>query len=105
MFGDESCRYAWILVQHCPDAAFQETCLYLMRALDKTEVDGALVAYLSDRVLIKQGKKQRYGTQLNYQGEPYEIEDSDTVNERRLALGLNALGEYIKDCKEKLVSC
>lgn len=67
------------------------------------EVDSEHVAYLTDRVLVGEGKPQRYGTQLeNKDGNltPYPLEDPETVDERRRAVGMSPLAEYLKFAEE-----
>jgi hypothetical protein len=50
---------------------------------------------LEDRIRMYEGKPQIYGTQsqISNTGElnPYPIENPDSVNERRFAVGLNTL--------------
>jgi enterochelin esterase-like enzyme len=99
LVGKDGAQAAWLLVQHAdasPD--FQRECLELMKnAADKGEASLKHVAYLTDRVLVAEGKKQVYGTQFtNIQGEsvPLPIEDEAGVNRRRKDVGLNTLEEY-----------
>lgn len=100
-FDAESCNAAWILVQHSSDSAFQEQCLHLMQELPSNEIDTKLIAYLYDRIQVNCNKPQRYGTQLkNETGTPYDIEDPENVDTRRLALGLEPLEDYLIFCKE-----
>ena len=52
------------------------------------------ITYLTDRVLVGEGKPQRYGTQLeNKDGKltPYPLEDPENVDERRRAIGMSPL--------------
>ncbi|MFZ6873785.1 DUF6624 domain-containing protein [Undibacterium sp. Di27W] len=55
-------------------------------------------AYLEDRILMKQGKPQRYGTQswIGKDGQYTvgDIEDPDHLNERRTAIGLQVMPGY-----------
>ena len=90
--------YAWTLAQHADhDVEFQEYCLHLMRGCSSRQ---DLIAYLTDRTLVNRGLPQLYGTQLylnELTGEyhPHEIQLPLGVNTRRIAVGLNALSEYI----------
>ena len=62
---DQEARKAWLLVQHADaDVKFQRRCLDLMARLPKGEVSISNLAYLTDRVLLAEGKKQLYGTQF-----------------------------------------
>ena len=89
---------AWLMVQHADaDPSFQWQCLDLMTGLPRDEVSQESVAYLTDRVLIKEGKKQIYGTQFVVRdGEwvPAELDDVENVDTRRAELGLPPLAEY-----------
>jgi hypothetical protein len=53
------------------------------------------VAYLTDRIMIKERGVQLYGTQVNTYT-PYPIIDSVNVNKRRADMGLGTLEEYRK---------
>ena len=89
---------AWLMIQHADaDPSFQRQCLDLMTGLPRDEVSQESVAYLTDRVLIKEGKKQIYGTQFVVRdGEwvPAELDDVENVDTRRAELGLPPLAEY-----------
>ncbi len=59
------------------------------------------LAMLQDRILVKQGKKQIYGTQLIYNEEEkqYVVEPlvyPEKVDERRQSVGLPPMNEYLK---------
>ena len=79
------------------DRKFQNRCLELMTAMGPDEVNMANVAYLTDRVLVGQGKLQRYGTQFGMSdGElkMQECEDPDNLDKRRKEVGLGTIAEY-----------
>jgi hypothetical protein len=90
------------VLQHA-DYTYQKKYLPLLRkaAADK-ELRADRLAILEDRVLVNEGKKQLYGSQLrtNARGE-WEfcpIEDEANVDKRRksVGLGLGPLSEYAK---------
>jgi hypothetical protein len=57
------------------------------------------MAYLTDRILVMRGEKQKYGTQatwVNGKIVASPIEDEATVDERRKALGLEPMSLYLK---------
>jgi hypothetical protein len=97
--GSDGADAAWLLVQHADaDSKFQRECLDLMAAMPEGEVSKTRLAYLTDRVLLAEGKKQRYGTQFqSVEGKwvPRPLEDPAHVDERRSAVGLNTLAEYV----------
>jgi membrane dipeptidase len=105
LVGDEGARNAWLLVQHADrDRPFQKQCLELLReAVAKKEAAGNHLAYLMDRVLVGEGKKQIYGTQyITKDGkmQPQPIEDPDNVDKRRAEVGMGTLAEYEKRLRE-----
>ena len=98
--GPDGAHAAWLLVQHADaDRPFQKRCLELLRAaVAAGEAEGKDLAYLTDRVLVGEGKKQVYGTQLTTAGGklvPSPIEDEAAVDARRKAVGLGPLAEYL----------
>src|SRR5262249_30379594 len=92
---------AWLLVQHADaDPKFQRQCLDLMTPLlrDK-EVSPQDYAYLTDRVLLAEGEKQQYGTQLVVAGDKFEprpIQDAENIEKLRAEVGLPPLAEYLE---------
>jgi hypothetical protein len=55
-------------------------------------------AYLTDRVLLHEGKPQEYGTQAiarDGRFEPRKLRDPDHVDQRRASVGLGSLAEYL----------
>jgi hypothetical protein len=100
LVGADGANAAWLLVQHADkDTKFQRKCLDLMVKLPKDEVSQRDLAYLTDRVLLHEGKKQLYGTQMTIadgKWEPQPLEDPAHVEQRRAEAGLEPLAEYIK---------
>lgn len=99
--GPDGAQAAFLLAQHSPDTAFQRRCLDLMTPLVKEgEVNAVNWAYLLDRVLLAEGKKQVFGTQflVGPDGKPElrPLEEPETVDERRAELGMPPLEEYRK---------
>jgi hypothetical protein len=62
--GKQGELYAWLIVQHSPDIMFQKSCLDKLKKLPRTKDRDEHIYYLTDRILIKEGKKQIYGTQF-----------------------------------------
>jgi len=104
LVGRDGAQAAWLLVQHA-DASpkFQRKCLNLMTRLPKHEVSQTNLAYLTDRVLLAEGKKQLYGTQFaltNGKWTPRPLEDEANVDERRAELGLPPLADYARQLEK-----
>jgi hypothetical protein len=99
LVGEDGADAAWLLVQHADgNLAFQKRCLTLMRAAPRGDVEPRHIAYLTDRILAHEKKKQIYGTQLHGEGGklvPDPIEDEANVDRRRAEVGLPPLADYL----------
>lgn len=90
----------FLVIQHA-DQKTQEQYLPMMReAVAKGNAAASSLALLEDRVALRQGKKQIYGSQIgSFQesGESYvlPLEDPDNVDKRRASVGLGKLQDYI----------
>jgi hypothetical protein len=112
LVGEDGCEAAWLMVQHAvlePD--FQHQCLPLLeQAVAMEEAPGWQLAYLTDRVLMSEGKEQIYGTQYlpteGGESVPYKIADPENVDARRRAGGLCSLEENTKriHCEDKMLN-
>jgi hypothetical protein len=105
LVGEDGAHAAWLLVQHADkDRAFQKHCLKLLeRAVKVGEASAVDHAYLTDRVLVAEKKKQVYGTQFRQvdgKMAPYPIEDEANVDRRRKEVGLSSLADYRKTLEE-----
>lgn len=100
LVGDDGAHAAWLLVQHADDdPPFQKECLTKMLAVPKGEVSATDVAYLTDRVMVKESGQQRYGTQLKMEAGkfvPVPLEDPDHVDALRKEVGMPPLAEYLE---------
>ena len=99
LVGDDGADAAWLLAQHSDhDLAFQRRCLDMLAvAADRGDASRSNLAYLTDRVLLKERGTQVYGTQFTSGAsgpEPQPIEDPEGVDQRRAAMGLGPLAEY-----------
>ncbi|HEX8267644.1 MAG TPA: DUF6624 domain-containing protein [Pyrinomonadaceae bacterium] len=102
LVGEDGGEAAWLIVQHAvlePD--FQRQCLPLLeQAVAVGEAPGWQLAYLTDRVLMREGKEQVYGTQYipvkGGKSVVYKIADPENVDARRQSVGLCWLEENTK---------
>jgi Family of unknown function (DUF6624) len=104
LVDDDGAHAAWLLVQHA-DVSFMAQCLPLMeQAVSEGEASAKDYAYLLDRVRLRQGKPQVYGTQFvpGSDGKPvlYPVEDPEHVDERRRAIGLRSMAEYEREIRQ-----
>lgn len=105
LVGTDGSAAAWLLIQHGP-LDLQELSLPLLKAaVEQGEADRVNWAYLLDRVRMRRGEPQVYGTQFVRIGdgplESHPIEDEATVDERRATLGLEPLAEYARRLETK----
>jgi hypothetical protein len=98
LVGADGAEAAWLLVQHAP-SPFMKHCLPLLEdAVEAGESEARHYAYLYDRVQVKDGNLQRYGTQYKFTQEGVlerePLADPESVDERRVSLGLPTMEEY-----------
>lgn len=101
LVGEKLNSTAWVVVQHAP-LPLQEKYLPLMQAAAaQGELPKSNIALLVDRIRVRKGQKQLYGSQvhLGTDGKPagFEpIEDEADVNKRRAQMALPPLEDYAK---------
>jgi len=102
LVGRDGASAAWLLVQHAThDAKFMEQCLAMMQvSAERGEASRNDLALLIDRVRVRQGKPQLYGTQFRSGPDgllaPDPIEDEVHLDERRKTMGLSTMAEYVR---------
>jgi len=101
LVGAEASLAAFLIIQHA-DYEYQKKYFPLIKeAMEKGEIEPGHVALLEDRILMREGKKQVYGSQLrrNEKTGKYEmwpVEDEENLDKRRLSVGLEPIAEYLK---------
>ncbi len=98
LIGKIGSKNFWLLIQHCDrDIIFQKECLELFRQEVKNgQADSKYFAYLTDRVLRADGKKQKFGTQFLIKNNKIALAptiDLKNINKRRLSHGLDTIKE------------
>ena len=102
--GSQASQAIFLVIQHA-DQQTQEKYLPLMRdAVKKGKAQSSSLALMEDRVLIRRGQKQLYGSQIGMDektGEHYvlPLEDPLKVDSRRAQMGLPPLADYVKNWK------
>jgi hypothetical protein len=98
--GNEANMALFLVIQHA-DLKVQEKYLPMMRdAVKKGNAKGTSLALLEDRVALRTGKKQIYGSQIYINLKTNEhyiapLEDPDNVDKRRAEVGLPPLADYV----------
>jgi hypothetical protein len=99
--GSDAARTVFLVIQHS-DLKVQERYFnVLKKAVDDGNLHPANFALLEDRIALRQGKKQVYGSQVGADmktGKYYvlPLEDPDKVDQRRMNIGLQPLSDYVK---------
>lgn len=100
MIGNQGNSTLFLVIQHS-DIQTQEKYLPMMReAAAKGNASVSSLALLEDRVALRKGGKQIYGSQVSKDQETGEyfilpLIDPDNVDKRRLEVGLESIQEYI----------
>jgi hypothetical protein len=91
----------FLVIQHSDHSAQVRYLPILRNAVSEGNASASDLAYLEDRVLVAQGKKQIYGTQVkrdtisgSYIVPP--IENPEKINLRRKQVGLGSIENYLK---------
>jgi hypothetical protein len=98
LVGEQGAFDVWRLAQHA-DLGFQSELLdSLTYAVAHGEASPQHLAYMTDRVRMRKGRQQLYGTQMTGEAggplAPWPIEDPDRLDQRRAAVGLEPFAEY-----------
>jgi hypothetical protein len=93
LVGADGASAAWLIAQHV--GGLQHEVLRLMQAQPPGEVSPTDLAMLEDRVLVSDGRPQRYATQLTWANEFNPIEDIAHLDARRAEAGLPPLSVYL----------
>lgn len=100
--GNQGNSTLFLVIQHA-DLETQEKYLPMMReAVKKGNARPANLALLEDRVALRKGGKQIYGSQIGRNqesGEYYVLPliDPDNVDKRRAEVGLGAMQDYVSN--------
>ncbi|WP_157560147.1 DUF6624 domain-containing protein [Kordia algicida OT-1] len=100
--GEMANQTLWLVIQHAAIDVQEKYLPQLEASVKKGASEGWHLAFLEDRIRMRKGKKQRYGTQakkdkLSGITYIYPIENKETVNQRRKSIGLNTIEEYAKN--------
>ena len=99
--GPEANNALFLVIQHADTATQQRYLPLLRRAVREKKAHPSQLALLEDRVALAEGRRQTYGSQL--MSDPKDghlyvrpLDDPDRVDERRAAMGLGTMAEYLK---------
>jgi hypothetical protein len=97
--GENGVRWTWLLVQHASRGLQLQTTVLPMfvKRYEAGELGGDDVAKLTDRILVAQGKPQRFGTQFDWlsgQFEHHPAAEVAQIDAHRQELGLMPMSDY-----------
>ena len=101
IIGEQGNKTLFLVIQHA-DIKTQERYLPVLKeAVKEGRAKASYMALLEDRILLAQGKKQIYGSQLemDMKTNKYILSpmiDPDNVDKRRAKVGLKPLSEYLQ---------
>ncbi len=92
----------FLVIQHANIAAQNEFLPQMRQAVKENKALPKDLAYLEDRVAMKQGRKQIYGSQVGIDNKSktyylYPVEDVDNLDIRRTQVGLESIASYLKN--------
>jgi tetratricopeptide (TPR) repeat protein len=99
--GGKANMTLWLVIQHAPLETQEKYLPLLKESVMDGESSGNHLALLQDRILMRQGKAQIYGSQIVSDPETggqkvYEVEDPEKINERRAEVGLGPIEDYTR---------
>lgn len=101
--GSEANETLFLAIQHVDDTSVQQKYLpMLQKAVEEGNAQGWHLAFLTDRILMNQGKKQIYGTQKILSSDPEKcyiipLEYPDEVDQLREHIGLSPLADELEE--------
>jgi len=98
--GEQGNSTVFLVVQHSDLATQEKYFPMLKKSVEMGESRPSNMALMQDRILMRKGQKQIYGSQVvsgkEGKQEFYPIEDEKNVNVRRAQMGMTSLEEYAK---------
>lgn len=101
LVGEDAARAAWLIAQHADrQLEVQRRALHLLEeAVAAGRAGLRELAFLRDRTLVNDGRKQIYGTQIAGVKDgapvPWPCEEPELVDERRAEAGIEPFDEYV----------
>ncbi|MEU4898621.1 DUF6624 domain-containing protein [Streptomyces sp. NPDC044780] len=101
LVGEEAARAAWLIAQHADrQLEVQRRALKLMQqAVSAGSASQRELAFLRDRTLVNEGRKQIYGTQIAGVKDgtpvPWPYEEPERMDELRAEVGIEPFDEYV----------
>ncbi len=99
--GNSAAQTVFLIIQHA-DLEVQKKYLPMMKeAADNKEASWSALAMLLDRIEMREGRPQIYGSQISRNEEGaykvYKLIDPEYVNQRRKEVGLPPIEDYVEN--------
>lgn len=98
--GGNAAGSAFLIVQHANIETQKKYLPFMKEAAENGEAEWGSLALLIDRVNLREGKKQIYGSQIGRKDDGTyfvsDLEEPEFVNQRRKEVGLGPIEEYAK---------
>lgn len=91
----------YLVIQHAPLSIQEKYLPSMQAAVNDGKAWPTDLAYLEDRILMRQGKPQRYGSQIRADEDTgawilHPVEDPGNLDARRASVGLGPISEYLE---------
>lgn len=103
LVGKKTSFNAWLLAQHADkDRKFQKYVLKLLEKIDEQsqDINPANIAYLTDRLLVAKKRKQKFGTQFDFNKGGrlglHPVQNMKMLDKLRKEYNLPPLENYLK---------
>ena len=93
--GEKAMSAVFLILQHAGSRLMAYYYPQMEAAVEKGDIEKSTFALYQDRLLMYHGFSQIYGSQIS-NDELYKLENPESVNERRAAIGLEPIEEYLK---------
>jgi hypothetical protein len=98
--GEKGSAALFLVIQHSNLATQEKYLPMLKEAVKLGKASGSRLALLEDRVALRQGKRQIYGSQISRDEETKlyyvsPLDDPDNVDKRRAEVGLQPIANYV----------
>ena len=96
LVGDFGSQAVWLVFQHAKLDYQKRFLPQLEDAVARGDIAPLFLALLRDRIEVREGRPQKYGTQTDAEGHLAPLLDASRVNEWRQEVGLPALEQFRK---------
>jgi len=104
-WGEGPAQAAWMILQHSPDTEFQAEMLPMLAGLlPEKECSASGYALLYDRVQLRHGRPQRFGSQVRKVDGRWEpvppLQEPERLDALRSEMGLPPMADYLKQIEK-----